>query len=52
MKKKNFQLLLLNQIVVFHFFVIGLTRAPMYPFSTGQYAYPMLSPEMTQVASW
>ncbi|TGZ51134.1 Protein pangolin [Temnothorax longispinosus] len=30
----------------------GLTRAPMYPFSTGQYAYPMLSPEMTQVASW
>ncbi|XP_011687498.1 PREDICTED: protein pangolin, isoforms A/H/I/S-like [Wasmannia auropunctata] len=30
----------------------GLTRAPMYPFSTSQYAYPMLSPEMTQVASW
>ncbi|XP_076239891.1 uncharacterized protein LOC143182634 isoform X2 [Calliopsis andreniformis] len=31
----------------------GLTRAPMYPFSTGQYPYPMLSPEMTQVAaSW
>ncbi|KAK0083481.1 hypothetical protein PV325_008712 [Microctonus aethiopoides] len=25
----------------------------MYPFSTGQYPYPMLSPEMTQVAaSW
>ncbi|XP_076287512.1 uncharacterized protein LOC143212529 isoform X2 [Lasioglossum baleicum] len=31
----------------------GLTRAPMYPFSAGQYPYPMLSPEMTQVAaSW
>ncbi|XP_008553306.1 protein pangolin, isoforms A/H/I/S isoform X3 [Microplitis demolitor] len=30
----------------------GLTRAPMYPFSTGQYPYPMLSPDMTQVASW
>ncbi|KAH0552349.1 hypothetical protein KQX54_008936 [Cotesia glomerata] len=29
-----------------------LTRAPMYPFSTGQYPYPMLSPDMTQVASW
>ncbi|CAL7934153.1 unnamed protein product [Xylocopa violacea] len=29
----------------------GLTRAPMYPFSTGQYPYPMLSPEMTQVAA-
>ncbi|XP_011496258.1 PREDICTED: protein pangolin, isoforms A/H/I/S-like isoform X1 [Ceratosolen solmsi marchali] len=31
----------------------GLTRAPMYPFSTSQYPYPMLSPEITQVAaSW
>ncbi|XP_034951132.1 uncharacterized protein pan isoform X3 [Chelonus insularis] len=31
----------------------GLTRAPMYPFSTSNYPYPMLSPEMTQVAaSW
>ncbi|XP_049948210.1 uncharacterized protein LOC126456504 [Schistocerca serialis cubense] len=31
----------------------GLTRPPMYPFSTGQYPYPMLSPEMSQVAaSW
>uniref|UniRef100_A0ABD2X7W3 dTCF n=1 Tax=Trichogramma kaykai TaxID=54128 RepID=A0ABD2X7W3_9HYME len=31
----------------------GLTRAPMYPFSTGQYPYPMLSPDMSQVAaSW
>ncbi|XP_075215205.1 transcription factor pangolin [Lycorma delicatula] len=31
----------------------GLTRAPMYPFTTGQYPYPMLSPEMSQVAaSW
>ncbi|XP_015431791.1 PREDICTED: protein pangolin, isoforms A/H/I/S [Dufourea novaeangliae] len=29
----------------------GLTRAPMYPFSTGQYPYPMLSPEMSQVAA-
>jgi len=35
------------------FFIAGLTRAPMYPFSTSQYPYPMLSPEMTQVAaSW
>lgn len=32
---------------------MGLTRPPMYPFSTGQYPYPMLSPEMSQVAaSW
>ncbi|XP_044767105.1 protein pangolin, isoforms A/H/I/S isoform X1 [Coccinella septempunctata] len=31
----------------------GLSRPPMYPFSTGQYPYPMLSPEMSQVAaSW
>ncbi|XP_054258415.1 uncharacterized protein LOC128983220 isoform X1 [Macrosteles quadrilineatus] len=31
----------------------GLTRPPIYPFTTGQYPYPMLSPEMTQVAaSW
>nr|CAD7200388.1 unnamed protein product [Timema douglasi] len=31
----------------------GLTRPPMYPFTTGQYPYPMLSPEMSQVAaSW
>ncbi|XP_052123918.1 protein pangolin, isoforms A/H/I/S-like isoform X3 [Frankliniella occidentalis] len=31
----------------------GLTRAPMYPFSPAQYPYPMLSPEMSQVAaSW
>ncbi|CAH1962047.1 unnamed protein product [Acanthoscelides obtectus] len=29
-----------------------LTRPPMYPFSAGQYPYPMLSPEMSQVASW
>ncbi|XP_014470361.1 PREDICTED: uncharacterized protein LOC106742176 isoform X2 [Dinoponera quadriceps] len=29
----------------------GLSRAPMYPFSTSQYPYPMLSPEMTQVAA-
>jgi hypothetical protein len=33
--------------------VSGLTRPPMYPFSAGQYPYPMLSPEMSQVAaSW
>ncbi|KAK7862274.1 hypothetical protein R5R35_006643 [Gryllus longicercus] len=32
---------------------MGLTRPPMYPFSAGQYPYPMLSPEMSQVAaSW
>ncbi|XP_034243799.1 protein pangolin, isoforms A/H/I/S-like isoform X5 [Thrips palmi] len=31
----------------------GLTRPPMYPFSPAQYPYPMLSPEMSQVAaSW
>ncbi|XP_066151358.1 protein pangolin, isoforms A/H/I/S isoform X2 [Euwallacea fornicatus] len=31
----------------------GLTRPPMYPFSTSQYPYPMLSPEMSaQVATW
>ncbi|XP_025835966.1 protein pangolin, isoforms A/H/I/S isoform X5 [Agrilus planipennis] len=31
----------------------GLTRPPMYPFSAGQYPYPMLSPDMSQVAaSW
>ncbi|KAG5886483.1 hypothetical protein JTB14_034402 [Gonioctena quinquepunctata] len=31
---------------------MGLTRPPMYPFSAGQYPYPILSPEMSQVASW
>ncbi|XP_030757962.1 protein pangolin, isoforms A/H/I/S isoform X4 [Sitophilus oryzae] len=32
---------------------MGLTRPPMYPFSAGQYPYPMLSPEMSaQVATW
>ncbi|XP_073977686.1 uncharacterized protein isoform X3 [Rhodnius prolixus] len=31
----------------------GLTRPPMYPFATGQYPYPMLGPEISQVAaSW
>ncbi|XP_069696755.1 uncharacterized protein [Periplaneta americana] len=30
---------------------MGLTRPPMYPFSAGQYPYPMLSPEMSQVAA-
>ncbi|VEN58957.1 unnamed protein product, partial [Callosobruchus maculatus] len=32
--------------------MLRLTRPPMYPFSAGQYPYPMLSPEMSQVASW
>ncbi|CAH0546213.1 unnamed protein product [Brassicogethes aeneus] len=31
---------------------MGLSRPAMYPFSAGQYPYPMLSPEMSQVASW
>ncbi|XP_022914178.1 protein pangolin, isoforms A/H/I/S isoform X3 [Onthophagus taurus] len=32
---------------------MGLSRPPMYPFSAGQYPYPMLSPDMSQVAaSW
>jgi transcription factor 7-like 2 len=31
---------------------MGLTRPAIYPFSTSQYAYPMLSPDMSQVASW
>ncbi|XP_059469264.1 protein pangolin, isoforms A/H/I/S isoform X2 [Neocloeon triangulifer] len=30
----------------------GLTRPPMYPFAASQYPYPMLSPEISQVASW
>ncbi|XP_022123522.1 protein pangolin, isoforms A/H/I/S isoform X3 [Pieris napi] len=31
----------------------GLARTPMYPFPGGAYPYPMLSPEMSQVAaSW
>ncbi|KAG7297020.1 hypothetical protein JYU34_019946 [Plutella xylostella] len=31
----------------------GLARTPMYPFAGGTYPYPMLSPEMSQVAaSW
>ncbi|XP_018897410.2 uncharacterized protein [Bemisia tabaci] len=31
----------------------GLTRPAVYPFTTGQYPYPVLSPEMSQVAaSW
>ncbi|KAL3275911.1 hypothetical protein HHI36_020646 [Cryptolaemus montrouzieri] len=29
----------------------SLSRPPMYPFSPGQYPYPMLSPEMSQVAA-
>ncbi|XP_059469268.1 protein pangolin, isoforms A/H/I/S isoform X6 [Neocloeon triangulifer] len=31
---------------------MGLTRPPMYPFAASQYPYPMLSPEISQVASW
>lgn len=31
----------------------GLTRPAMYPFAGGAYPYPMLGPEMSQVAaSW
>ncbi|KOB74247.1 Uncharacterized protein OBRU01_09360, partial [Operophtera brumata] len=30
----------------------GLARTPMYPFPGGAYPYPMLSPEISQVASW
>lgn len=30
----------------------GLTRPSMYPFSTGQYPYPILSPDTMQVTSW
>ncbi|VVC88919.1 unnamed protein product [Leptidea sinapis] len=31
----------------------GLARTPIYPFPGGTYPYPMLSPEMSQVAaSW
>ncbi|XP_044012600.1 protein pangolin, isoforms A/H/I/S isoform X8 [Aphidius gifuensis] len=30
----------------------GLTRPSMYPFPTGQYPYPILSPESMQVGSW
>lgn len=44
-----FNLFMDNEVL----FSIGLTRPPMYPFSAGQYPYPMLSPEMSQVAaSW
>lgn len=32
--------------------VSGLSRLTIYPFPTRQYAYPMLSPDMSQVASW
>ncbi|KAM7341407.1 transcription factor pangolin isoform 10-T11 [Cochliomyia hominivorax] len=31
---------------------MGLTRPAIYPFPSGQYPYPMLSPDMSQVASW
>jgi len=31
---------------------IGLPRPSMYPFPAAQYSYPMLSPEMAQMASW
>jgi len=30
----------------------GLTRPALYPFAGGQYPYPMLSSDMSQVASW
>lgn len=40
-------------VLILNIFVAGLTRPPMYPFPTGQYPYPILSPEMSQVAaSW
>ncbi|XP_044779448.1 protein pangolin, isoforms A/H/I/S isoform X18 [Drosophila simulans] len=31
---------------------MGLTRPALYPFAGGQYPYPMLSSDMSQVASW
>ncbi len=31
---------------------VGLPRPSMYPFPAAQYSYPMLSPEMAQMASW
>ncbi|XP_017056760.1 protein pangolin, isoforms A/H/I/S isoform X4 [Drosophila ficusphila] len=31
---------------------MGLTRPALYPFGGGQYPYPMLSSDMSQVASW
>ncbi|XP_037954271.1 protein pangolin, isoforms A/H/I/S isoform X2 [Teleopsis dalmanni] len=31
---------------------MGLTRPAIYPFSSSQYPYPILSPDMSQVASW
>lgn len=40
--------LILNK---FQFLLAGLTRPALYPFPASQYAYPMLSPEMT-AASW
>ncbi|XP_065349452.1 protein pangolin, isoforms A/H/I/S isoform X2 [Cloeon dipterum] len=30
----------------------GLARPSVYPFGATQYSYPILSPDMTQVASW
>ncbi|XP_065349454.1 protein pangolin, isoforms A/H/I/S isoform X4 [Cloeon dipterum] len=31
---------------------MGLARPSVYPFGATQYSYPILSPDMTQVASW
>ncbi|XP_017853641.1 protein pangolin, isoforms A/H/I/S isoform X8 [Drosophila busckii] len=31
---------------------MGLPRPALYPFAASQYPYPMLSPDMSQVASW
>ncbi|XP_037942924.1 alpha-mannosidase 2x-like [Teleopsis dalmanni] len=31
---------------------LSLTRPAIYPFSSSQYPYPILSPDMSQVASW
>ncbi|XP_037043300.1 protein pangolin, isoforms A/H/I/S isoform X4 [Bradysia coprophila] len=31
---------------------MGLSRPTLYPFPASQYPYPMLSPDMSQVASW
>lgn len=39
-------------IILFDFIFSGLTRPSMYPFPTGQYPYPILSPESMQVGSW
>lgn len=54
MKPPPFKFLQFTVIYLFFIYLFsGLTRPSIYSFPGGQYPYPMLSPDMSQVAaSW